>query len=35
MSAAKPMDSVDLPLAFRRRMVMIHVERALRELVLA
>ncbi len=34
MSATKPMDSLDLPLAYRRRMVMIHVARALRELVL-
>jgi 4-hydroxybenzoyl-CoA reductase subunit beta len=32
MSATKPMDAVDLPLAYRRRMVMIHVARALREL---
>jgi len=33
MSATKPMDALDLPLAYRRRMVMIHVARALRELV--
>jgi 4-hydroxybenzoyl-CoA reductase subunit beta len=33
MSATKPMDAVDLPLAYRRRMVRIHVARALRELV--
>ena len=33
MLAAKPMDSLDLPLAYRRRMVMVHVARALRELV--
>jgi 4-hydroxybenzoyl-CoA reductase subunit beta len=32
MSATKPMDALDLPLAYRRRMVMIHVARALREL---
>ncbi|HYB25054.1 MAG TPA: FAD binding domain-containing protein [Solirubrobacteraceae bacterium] len=32
MSATKPMDAVDLPLAYRRRMVMVHVARALREL---
>ena len=32
MSATRPMDAVDLPLAYRRRMVMIHVARALREL---
>jgi 4-hydroxybenzoyl-CoA reductase subunit beta len=32
MSATKPMDAVDLPLAYRRRMVKIHVARALREL---
>ena len=33
MSATKPMDALDLPLAYRRRMVMVHVARALRELV--
>jgi 4-hydroxybenzoyl-CoA reductase subunit beta len=33
MSATKPMDLLDLPLAYRRRMVQIHVARALRELV--
>jgi 4-hydroxybenzoyl-CoA reductase subunit beta len=33
MSATKPMDALDLPLAYRRRMVKIHVARALRELV--
>ena len=33
MSATKPMDSLDLPLAYRRRMVMVHVARALRELI--
>jgi len=33
MSATKPMDALDLPLAYRKRMVMIHVARALRELV--
>jgi Molybdopterin-binding domain of aldehyde dehydrogenase len=33
MSATKPMDSLDLPLAYRRRTVMVHVARALRELV--
>jgi 4-hydroxybenzoyl-CoA reductase subunit beta len=33
MSATKPMDALDLPLSYRRRMVMIHVARALRELV--
>jgi 4-hydroxybenzoyl-CoA reductase subunit beta len=33
MSATKPMDALDLPLGYRRRMVMIHVARALRELV--
>jgi 4-hydroxybenzoyl-CoA reductase subunit beta len=32
MSATKPMDALDLPLSYRRRMVMIHVARALREL---
>jgi 4-hydroxybenzoyl-CoA reductase subunit beta len=32
MSATKPMDALDLPLAYRRRMVMVHVARALREL---
>jgi 4-hydroxybenzoyl-CoA reductase subunit beta len=32
MSAAKPMDSLDLPLAYRRRMIGVHVARALREL---
>jgi 4-hydroxybenzoyl-CoA reductase subunit beta len=32
MSATKPMDALDLPLAYRRRMVKIHVARALREL---
>ncbi len=32
-SATKPMDSLDLPLAYRRRMVAVHVARALRELV--
>jgi 4-hydroxybenzoyl-CoA reductase subunit beta len=32
MSATKPMDALDLPLTYRRRMVMIHVARALREL---
>ncbi|MGA2926560.1 MAG: hypothetical protein ABSG43_11285 [Solirubrobacteraceae bacterium] len=32
MSATKPMDSLDLPLAYRRRMVMVHVAQALREL---
>jgi 4-hydroxybenzoyl-CoA reductase subunit beta len=34
MSATKPMDALDLPLAYRRRMVKVHVARALRELVL-
>ena len=34
-SATKPMDSLDLPLAYRRRMVMVHVARALRELAAA
>lgn len=34
MSATKPMDALDLPLAYRRRMVMVHVARALRELAL-
>jgi 4-hydroxybenzoyl-CoA reductase subunit beta len=33
MSATKPMDALDLPLAYRRRMVKVHVVRALRELV--
>jgi 4-hydroxybenzoyl-CoA reductase subunit beta len=33
MSATKPMDALDLPLSYRRRMVMVHVARALRELV--
>ena len=33
MSATKPMDALDLPLAYRRRMVKVHVARALRELV--
>jgi len=33
MSATKPMDALDLPLGYRRRMVMVHVARALRELV--
>ncbi|MGD0378292.1 MAG: FAD binding domain-containing protein [Streptosporangiaceae bacterium] len=33
MSATKPMDSLDLPLSYRRRMVKIHVARALRELI--
>jgi CO/xanthine dehydrogenase FAD-binding subunit len=32
MSATKPMDALDLPLSYRRRMVMVHVARALREL---
>jgi 4-hydroxybenzoyl-CoA reductase subunit beta len=32
MSATKPMDALDLPLGYRRRMVMVHVARALREL---
>ena len=32
MSATKPMDALDLPLAYRRRMVRVHVARALREL---
>ncbi|MGA2926457.1 MAG: FAD binding domain-containing protein [Solirubrobacteraceae bacterium] len=32
MSATKPMDALDLPLAYRKRMVMVHVARALREL---
>jgi 4-hydroxybenzoyl-CoA reductase subunit beta len=32
MSATKPMDALDLPLAYRRRMVKVHVARALREL---
>ena len=31
MSATKPMDALDLPLSYRRRMVMVHVARALRE----
>ena len=35
MSATKPMDALDLPLAYRRRMVMVHVARALRELAAA
>ncbi|HKO27396.1 MAG TPA: FAD binding domain-containing protein, partial [Solirubrobacteraceae bacterium] len=34
MSATKPMDALDLPLSYRRRMVMVHVARALRELAL-
>jgi 4-hydroxybenzoyl-CoA reductase subunit beta len=33
MSATKPMDALDLPLGYRRRMVRVHVARALRELV--
>jgi 4-hydroxybenzoyl-CoA reductase subunit beta len=33
MSATKPMDALDLPLSYRRRMVMVHLARALRELV--
>jgi 4-hydroxybenzoyl-CoA reductase subunit beta len=33
MSATKPMDALDLPLGYRRRMVMVHVARALRELM--
>jgi 4-hydroxybenzoyl-CoA reductase subunit beta len=33
MSATKPMDALDLPLGYRRRMVMVHVARALRDLV--
>jgi 4-hydroxybenzoyl-CoA reductase subunit beta len=32
MSSTKPMDALDLPLSYRRRMVMVHVARALREL---
>ena len=32
MSATKPMDALDLPLGYRRRMVRVHVARALREL---
>jgi len=33
MSATKPMDALDLPLGYRRRMVRVHVARALRELL--
>lgn len=33
MAATKPMDALDLPLAYRKRMVKVHVARALRELV--
>jgi CO/xanthine dehydrogenase FAD-binding subunit len=33
MSATKPMDALDLPLTYRKRMVMVHVARALRELL--